>query len=737
MAQFDFALRCSDPDVILFSRELSSYATNVVNLFPSSQRLLTDHEIERHNEGVEWIQLKELGTIPHISFLLYRELQEPLRQNRIRICDSAGPYAFETALYFGAPCVAYRTFLTERLAAKVLRPPADIIELIKLAAESTAWMTPLTATRHAIKQDLTWKLSPGADTFVMGIRQGRYETLFLYLDDGISLDIPVAFWNARRIPTQENKILLNRSDFLAGIDGVLDLLARSTRFDEILVITPANREEAVILLDCVQRALENAHWSVPVAVQFRNFGYDLVKLDGFWGVRESATRSVGSDLSVRFRPSMPIGHEEPRMVFGFDCDVGFSTGTKLSLPSIPFTSRLLLNDSDRLRWAKENYRGFGELWLQRGMRLRARPEGIAGVLKPGEECCFYLHEDEVWIGELLAGLGVHVVPNQHTRYAKGFVAKFGGIGETLSLIREGGAHLLEALDAHRAEQAGFSFQQIHSFLIKQRGLTKDQADHLVQRRLPELLAAGLVRRGVALKCPQCELVDWYAIDSLAEFVHCTGCGDPFQLETEKLSYHYIPNELARRFIKAGGQAVLMTADVLRKIDPSALIQFGGNLHRIGDKKNFAEVDLILLSNLECVFAECKDYDQLDTTDRIDTVIQSLQNMIKSIADLNPDRVVLGVTTRSENPSLHQPVKEVADNAARMGIEVDLVLNGELFLRGTRHIDLQQSSVVRITRRPLNEEDRTVGELRNKIGLGSIAGSFNRGLLEQWAEEMLE
>lgn len=676
---FRQAVTLHDPDFFLASTdEAARRAVEVLGPLPYSWAVLTDEQLTELIEGPNEFHIWG-GTIPHITRLLQHLHPNGLTDSNIRVVEPDSGFDFELALHFGLPGNAYRTGLLKGLGGKLLRAPSGIEEFIKAVLIAGDRRNPASLTIDRTSVRYSENLLANKERIPLGVfRAGSEQSLFL--DDGQDVHTPAAFWNARRVITGTmNKYLLPRQAFLSELRTCLALLRTDRPLAEIVVFTSASRDEATEIRTGIETALADEGVQLPVAVYYRGYGFAMKQGGAYWGPTETLSRSVNADGSVRFRPSAPDWLAQGS-VFGYDATVELATGARLSLPQSHLTSALLLNDIERLRRAEANEQGSGALWLRNGPILRARRGGIAGFANPGKELRFHLHEEEFLIGRVLKERGFRVEANRHTRYARGFIRRFGGIQKTLRLVRAGGAHILGALDQHRAEQAGLCRQQIDAGVERQSPRDAQESRAIVEEYLPRLLAAGLVRRGVALHCPHCDLKDWYAVDTLREFMECTGCAEPFQLRGGGLRYSFVANELARRLIHEGGHAVLQAASVLRRIEGPGAMQFGGNLFRDGERRNFAEVDLLLLSGDAFAVAECKAWDSRGG-DRLAAVEQSLRRTVNVAPELGATVVFLGVVTNEPPAELFTMVQSLAAEAESKKIAVHLILNDQLHVSG--------------------------------------------------------
>lgn len=247
-----------------------------------------------------------------------------------------------------------------------------------------------------------------------------------------------------------------------------------------------------------------------------------------------------------------------------------------------------------------------------------------------------------------------------------------------------------------------------------------------------------MRRGCSLCCSRCELTDWYPIKDVGEFIECLGCAEFFQLSLKKPEFAYKPNELAARFVEEGGQAVLMTADILYQIVSSAFIKFGGDILHPGEQRPFAEVDLFWVTGDAFILAECKSYHKIKQ-EEITKIKDSLEKILEVASLINAQVVVLGVVTNSTDVSdLFATVAKVSKQAKEQKIGVHLALNGKLHLWGS--VDKTEPWKVKVKELQIDnnftEEEWSVGESPNNSDSFRVSREFfNHDVLHRWKQEM--
>jgi hypothetical protein len=765
---FKIVLQWIDPDYIFVPREGISYdVVKVLNELPALKRPISNQEIQRHINGSKPDLLRlSNGTLSHMGFILPHIYPNRLDESSILLIEPSGSFSFELALQAGISTQFYQNYLAQHLAAKVFSTSHTVEELIKVSLltarlQSPIWLTMLRTRR-------SW------DSLNHYIRETNdEETLCLFLDDGKDIGIATAFWSCRWI-FPHNKLFLPREAFLKDIESHASLIVEfMPTIRALFVTTSIAREDAVTLCNILKDAFVEAGREILVKVAYRDFHFDAIPGTNSSGETLNFTRLITPDDSVRFEPPVPIGHENTEFMFGYKAEVQFVSGRQLSMPSSQASSVLLTNELWRIERAESSQDNFGELWLRRDLTVKATAKGITGTALSGRECRFYIHPDNILITRQLKDAGFEVRPNKHTRYAQGCIKRFGGFNNVINLINKQGADIISALVTHKAEQGGLYRENIMSFLNKQRGLSQKEADKVLKQKLPVLLENGLVHRGYSLCCPTCNLIDWYSLEEVREFIECRGCAENFQLPLHGLQFTYKPNELAARLVKEGGLAVLMTAALFDQIPPSGFIQFGGELLRFGEKTNFAEVDLFWLTGDAFIIAECKSYNKIEQqniesipfwqiylfmwaveselysliryfsskavySQEIVEIKKSLEKTVDVAALIGAQVVILGVVTNSSELSdLFAVLVDAAQKAKERGIGVHLALNGKLHLWGS--VDGTEPWKVRlgelqVDNNPL-EEEWSVGESPQSYSFGGSIESFDKNVLRRWEQEL--
>lgn len=715
-------LRQTDPDYVLMPlTEVLPQLAEVLDSLPCLVRPVTPEEIEDHVQAVNWLHMQG-AALSHIGSVIQRQAQRAPQDNQIRVSVPDDPFGFEVMLHGGDPTEHYKELLVDKLAARVLSSPATFSALLKTLLVLSNRSNPLRVSAMGARWQYSW-LDVAYDT--------DPSTLFLFLGDGNGIEAPTAFWNNRKL-VFGNKVFLPKDLFLANLHEAITLIGEAIPSIRALYVrTPLDRPAAEDLKGLLRDAFAASGRDVSVMVVYKRFGFDTAPGYLSGGRAEQFSQFVMVDRSVRLRVNAPPGHDNTGFLFGYDAEVKFVSDRELIMPPTRKSSELLSNELERIQNAERNTLGLGRRWL-RTVVARCVNRGVAGIAQSGQECRLFIHSDETIIEHHIRATGLRIKPNRHTRYAKGFIKRLGGTDEAMRLTSEGGIEILLALRSDRAQQCGFPLEQIVSYLTSQ--VANSPSRENVELYLRQLLSAGYVRRGYALTCEICDLRDWYSLESIRESVECNGCAEPIALPY-KLHFFYRANELAARFVESGGQAVLMVAHLLRCIDYSGYIQFGGDVLRETEATPFVEVDLLWLTDEVFAIAECKAYRTVGE-DQLTEFETSLRSKVSVAPQLGAKVVILGVVASDVDARLFEAVTAIAEQAKGDGIGVHLALNGQLYLWGNeKHEDVRKIDVAQLLPpKPPLTEPRGVGETPDHWGFGGIEEPLSHELLARWEKE---
>jgi hypothetical protein len=678
-----------NPDFIFISTTNISEAisTNLKEILPVKIINIDTEKIQKHIEGTELINLPHYSArarhftakLSHIVPVLQEIYANPLPDSHIWGIEQGNSFDFELSIQYGKISTMYRNYLTEHLAANFLRLPQNFEELVKSSLLLASNSNPIFLTEIKIGKKQPWD-NP------IQLRMDWSRLLTIFLGDDQDIDIAAAYWNTRSWGlTNTNKLYLPKSEVLDNIERLTALILECMpSIAEILIVINTDLKEAENLAEQVYQAFVIVVPHFRVEVIYQNFHLFFFRGQAYSGNPINTTYIKFEDGSIRFSPPVPIGHQNREFLFGWEAEVRLASSRRLLLPINKSSAVFLSNSQHQIEGADKNP-DRSEL---KGLSTRASSKGITGTISYKNDCCLYIPTDEMVISQRFKDAGFKIEINEHTRYAKGFIKRFGGFRKTIDFVKDNGLGICKALERRtednnrQVQQGGYKIDNIYQWLNNIEINDQKAKKKFVSEHLPVLLSVGLVRRGYNLSCSHCNLTTWYPIERVQEFIECVGCADPFQLrrELDKIHFTYKLNELASHFLRSGGDAVLMTAAVLYQLMPYSWIQFGGNIHRQREKNGFAEIDVIGLKADTLVLAESKSYSHIEQQ-HIEEIKESLKKTIEVAKLVNAQIVLLGITKGLSNSELHTLVSEISDEAKDSGIGVHLAINGKLHLWG--------------------------------------------------------
>jgi uncharacterized membrane protein len=749
-----YALESINPDYIFLpEQEIPENVTEILDQFPScclklpSKRIEDIANVNDHLIGLPLLTVNgsKIAEFPHIIYMLNSVYRNPMSDTNICLISDNSIFEHEIFLQFGKPSNQYQGYLSNYLNARLI----SINSIEALLKASLLTVTRIFRNSLSMtKMEIIY-----TEYSVFGGIRDHEKVCNLFLYESNDINIAAIFWNYRRLDIgYSNKFLLPKKDFIEKLEECISILDKFfLSMQELRIYVKLPHEEAIDLANQINTIFNKFKRDIFVRVFYQNSGFDFEPGSVYSSKPIVTTREISLlDKSIRFSPVVPSGHENSNYLFGYDAEIEFTSGKSFSAPFTQTSAVLLSNHIQQIKYSENS--PLLKDWQQRKTQpVRPAEKGVTGLVYSNAECHIYLPESEEIIARWLKSKGFIFKLNDHTRYAKGFINRFGGFDKTRDLIMSGGAKIFLAFDtnesdikvsklSHKSEQSGLKYSQIEEFLKQKLNLSQGDARKIVKQNLPPLLEAGLLYRGHPLKCPTCGLEDWYKLEKVNEFVECNGCGGNFQLESlTSLEFAYKPNELATRFLKTGGQAVLSTAVFLSWLASSRDIQLGGDLHKIGEKNKFTDIDLFIIVENVFILAECKSW-QIINEENVKKIIEHLERVIETAVLVSAKVVVLGVVTTSITCDLHSLVSDVAQNATEKGIGVHLLLNDIFYLWGQKENEIKEQWQLNVGLLVVSKEKLlhyqvvSVGEPIRQYSWDEGDQLVDRNLVESWRQE---
>lgn len=675
------ALCSFNPDYIFLPEGNIECCDRLLNTLPSCCLSLSTEQIESIANLAGYAKYFPVTTlnsfknleVPHIIRILETAYLNPSNSGGFCVATNESLFNVARILQFGNPSNCYREHLMHRLDGSALHL-GSLEDFLKMSLLESigVFRSSISLTRR--------KITNWSSSLLEGFREENIKVCNLFLHESEDVSVAASFWNSRSADFDySNKFLLPKEAFLENLENIISILSSFLPFvTELIIYVNLERKYAETLASDIYSIFERLKTEVFVEVRYQGHGFLSYPSRAYSSDTVEMTRQILSNQSIRFSPTPPPEFRSSKCVFGYDATVEFTSGSLLEIPLDYDSSVLLSNKSESI----ECWENRSSYTIQHKLQpVRGDRKGISGVAVDGQECKIQIPNSEQIITRWLREGGLSFQPTQHTRYAQGFIKRFGGFPETRRLVNSGGTKIFVALECERSEESGFKQSQIVGFLKHRFSLSKSDAKKIVESNLLQLLAKDLVYRGYSLRCPICELNAWYKLDRVSEFVECIGCAESFQLDKlTSIEFSYKSNELAARFVRSGGIAILSAVIFLSRIVPYRNIQMGGEILIMGEKQPIAEIDLFAFSKDYLTLVECKSYTRIDAPE-MQKIVEHLKRVIETATRVEARVVILCIVTTNFDSAFMIPIHDVAEEAAQRNIGVHLLLNDELYLFG--------------------------------------------------------
>ncbi len=267
----------------------------------------------------------------------------------------------------------------------------------------------------------------------------------------------------------------------------------------------------------------------------------------------------------------------------------------------------------------------GEPWS-----LRVEPQGLA-VLQGVSRNNLRLHglDFQTAIGELFRGAGLRVTASESGLLALRLIQQMGGLQGCRVFKISGVRALMNEFSHHqpftRKEamgRIGPGLDRFHDLFIEYR----EHADLRAQDVFDYLVRKRIVRAGQRLRCPHCDLRDWFSLDALGSVCRCEFCGEGFDptVELGKSAWYYRRSSLCG---KEGNEGSLPAILVLQQLDTalgmglSRMVSWatGSTILMTDEAEPLCEADILVVLNeqdgqVAVLLGEVKTGTEIDARD---------------------------------------------------------------------------------------------------------------------------
>jgi hypothetical protein len=186
---------------------------------------------------------------------------------------------------------------------------------------------------------------------------------------------------------------------------------------------------------------------------------------------------------------------------------------------------------------------------------------------------------------------------------------------------------------------------------------------------------SVLLRGYTIKCPACDLTQWYDIRALSETMSCAGCLSAIQPPPDA-PFSYKLNELMVRGIQQGAIPVLLTILTLSTLARHSFLHVPGIEVRRGGIRT--DVDLLASCDGELLLAECKDLRQGCSRESVREIVSALEELAHIAERVGAKVIFLTHLTDAAPRHLAQGIDRVARHHALLGIHM---ISGAQLTRG--------------------------------------------------------
>jgi hypothetical protein len=300
-------------------------------------------------------------------------------------------------------------------------------------------------------------------------------------------------------------------------------------------------------------------------------------------------------------------------------------------PSFPQLNHILNERLDK-RWVKLN--GY---WMRKAHDVLSRR---VNKKQSTEFIEIALPSEEDLFNELLATFSYQSKLTDKCRYVSGMtqLLENAGVVESLrtSLFRSLFERLAETKNA-------YDLNEIHGLVHCPNEQKED-----FRNWLANLSRDGILLRGYRLRCPECNLEEWYPLGDVLETVTCVGCLTVFQLPFNA-QFSYRLNRLVELGIEQGAIPVILTTMLLQNLSMKSLLHLPG----IQAIQGNLEIDLDILASCDghLVAVECKNLQGGCSEETAAKIAEQLKYVYEVSRDIGVEVVFLSMMTDEESPVL--------------------------------------------------------------------------------------
>lgn len=650
------ALQLFNPDKIIdccqLTQQLKKQIRNEVQPFRIHR--WSDKVGEHHREAVD---LYDSVPMNLILFHLFQRIR-PVEKSGVRLVDCEGSSLVRMCLIaqFGRLESNLADFVQDAFKAeKVALSGEGIHDYLRLTTALSESVTPVSLTAHG--------LSVGSNE-VFGDLLG---TTVVLLEASNLVEGICFFWNLRQLHhaslgSISEPVLIPQSFLSTPEDiNVLSEWAEE-KLDSTNVLTlvkpGSNTDELVRLSDELKQRLPAEVKVEGWYDHFHSIEYRTVHLTASEEARLSGRQL---DLTLPQPEWAEYARGNAKWVVDIDLQGRPSIGPGKGFIPPKFTGLTdLLNVRPGEKWIFSEYPlRFSQKYIS---ALVGRSERHKRVNLPG---------DQELLLKFLESKGYQPKVTDKNRYIVGMIRLLGGYQEAEIFSDAGVRRLLETMKSAATKHGygyGFTLDRIRQAVRQGGEFSKYESEDDLINFVSDLALKGIFLRGYNIRCPKCDLTQWYSLNAVAEQFKCVGCLTWLQPPI-RADFSYRLNELFVRGIQQGAIPVLLTNLLLAQLsNESYLFTLGVEV----TKEEFRiDLDILASCNGTVSIAEAKTLDTISEK-AVEEIYVQLSQICRAAMELNAGSVVLGTLMKELPPELQKAVSELQKQTPNIKLHVATV-----------------------------------------------------------------
>lgn len=637
------ALQLFDPDKVIDCCELAEELTQRIRHEVQPFRIYpwSDRVAEHHREAVD-----QYDSVPMSLILshLYQKVR-PIEKSGLRLVDCKGDSLVRLCgiAQFGRLHGSLADFVQNAFKAETVEFPVDgVQEYLRLTTALSEQITPVSLTVHRLS------MSSGQ---IFGDLLG---TTVVLLEEGNLVEAVCFFWNLRQLHRASfgsisEPVLIPRS-FLSVPDGVRALAEwTKEQLDSTNILTlvkpGSSSDELAQLMEDLKKLLPTEIKVEGWYDHFHSIEYRAVHLTASEEARLSGRQL---DLTLPEPEWAEYARGNGRWVVDVDLQgrPAFGPGKGLIPPKFPGLNRLLNARLD-------------EKWIYAtGYPLRFSQKYISALIGSTERYKrVSLPDDQALLLGFLESKDYQPKLTDKNRYIAGMSQLLGGYKAAEIFMDPGVRRLLEAMKTAAMKQGygyGFTLDRIRKSVRQGGEVSKYDDENDLANLISDLALKGIFIRGYNIRCPKCDLTQWYSLTTIAELFKCVGCLTNLQPPI-RADFSYRLNELFVRGIEQGAIPVLLTNLLLARVSNESYLFTPGVEVTKGEL--CIDLDILASCNGTVSIAEAKTLDTISEK-AVEEIRGQLQGICQVAVDLGAGSVVLGTLMKEVPLELQKAISEL-------------------------------------------------------------------------------